>query len=140
MWTLRPAQMQDRARVTALWEAAGLGSITAQEWTALVAGTSATVIVADDAGVLVGAAVGSFDGWRAYIYHVAVVPDRQHEGLGRALMREAERHLERAGARRVYVMIHEENTAGLALASSSGYVPDGELALMKALVSAAALA
>ena len=50
-------------------------------------------------------------------------------------MRQAEEFLAEAGARYVYVMIPEVNTEGLALAASTGYLPDGDVVLSKRLAS-----
>jgi ribosomal protein S18 acetylase RimI-like enzyme len=95
------------------------------------------VLVAEAGGTIAGAGVATFDGWRAYIYHVAVSPRHRREGVGHDLMEEAEQYLVSAGARFVYVMVHEENTEGLALVGANGYLPDGDLVLTKPLASRA---
>jgi ribosomal protein S18 acetylase RimI-like enzyme len=135
MLQFRPGLPDDRHRVEALWEDVGLGTTTIGEWATLVAGPTATVLVAEEEGELIGAGVGSFDGWRAYIYHVAVAEKHRHSGAGRALIHELERGLAKAGAQRVFVTVAEENTAGMALAASSGYQPIGEVAFVKEFVS-----
>lgn len=130
--TMRQATEQDQALVCRLWEAAGLGRTEDREWAALVSAPSAAVIVAEaDGGELAGAAVSSYDGWRAYIYHVAVAPEFRHRGIGRALMEEAQRYLSDHQARRAFVMVNESNTAGLALAAMAGFAPDGDIVLAK---------
>ena len=79
--------------------------------------------------------VAAFDGWRAYIYHVAVAGDVRRQGLAHDLMAEAERYLLSAGARHVFVTVHEDNTEGLALVGATGYLPEGEIVLAKRLAS-----
>jgi ribosomal protein S18 acetylase RimI-like enzyme len=135
--TIRPAVHADHDAVVALWESAGLGRTATDEWEALIGGPTSAVLVAEAGGAIAGAGVATFDGWRAYIYHVAVSPRHRREGVGHDLMEEAEQYLVSAGARFVYVMVHEENTEGLALVGANGYLPDGDLVLTKPLASRA---
>ena len=133
MASVRRAQLHEREAVNALWDSAGLARIEQDEWRTLVTGMIGTVLVAEMDGRLAGAAIAAFDGWRAYIYHVAVGEAYRQRGIAHELMSRAERHLEDRGASNVYVMVDQQNTAGLALVGSTGYLPDGEMVLMKAL-------
>ncbi len=138
MAVFRRAERRDRARVLALWEEAGLERTQDDEWEALVDGPYNLVLVAQDADRIVGTVVATFDGWRAYIYHVAVAADRRRSGLGRQLMNAGEAHLRASGARRIYLEINQQNTAGLALAAEAGYLPEGDIVLEKELQPASA--
>ena len=131
MVAIRRAQLADQDALVDLWVEAGLGRIGEEEWNALIAHPSAVIFVAEDGEQMVGAAIASFDGWRAYIYHVAVAGPHRHRGVAKDLLQEAESFLFPEGARSIYVMVHQENTAGLALSASMGYVPGGELVLVK---------
>ncbi len=133
--TIRPMVTGDREQIAALWARSGLGDPASDEWLALADGDTTLILVAEAAGEVAGVAVASFDGWRAYIYHVAVASTQRRHGVAHALMRQAEEFLAEAGARYVYVMIPEVNTEGLALAASTGYLPDGDVALSKRLAS-----
>ena len=133
--TIRAAQLEDHDAVLALWDGAGLGRTTEDEWSALLSGATSVVLVAEREGAIVGAAVATFDGWRAYIYHVAVSPEYRRKGLGHELMQAAEQDLTAAGARYVYVMVPESNTEGMALVGSTGYLPEGDMAFTKRLAS-----
>ena len=130
MAAIRGAEHRDRERVLDLWERCELEPATGDEWEALL-GAARAVLVAEDGGQIVGSAVATFDGWRAYIYHVAVAPEDRAKGLGRELMEAAEGYLREAGARRIFIEVHQENTGGLALAASVGYLPQGEIVLEK---------
>ncbi|MEX0784568.1 MAG: GNAT family N-acetyltransferase [Dehalococcoidia bacterium] len=132
---MRPAEATDLARVQRLWEACGLAPAAADEWEALVAGPTTAVLLATDRDELLGSAIASSDGWRAYIYHVAVAPAHRGDGLGHRLMDQAEQYLLSAGARYVYVTVQQDNTEGLALAASQGYLPEGELVLVKRMAT-----
>jgi len=133
MISIRQAMQHDENEVLRLWDTSGLGKTAPDEWEALVGGATSAVLVATDAGDIVGTAVASYDGWRAYIYHVAVDPWRRREGIARALMLEAETYLIEAGARYVYTMISDQNTEGLALLGETGYSPEGDMVLAKRL-------
>ena len=131
MVAVRRAQLADHDALVELWVDAGLGRIGEEEWNALIAHPAAVIFVAEDGEQMVGAAVAFFDGWRAYINHLAVAAAHRRRGVAKDLLQEAESFLFREGARSIYVMVHQDNTAGLALSVSMGYVPEGELVLVK---------
>ncbi len=133
MAEIRHASLGDHDQILDLFTVAELGKMTEDEWDAIIASPSTVVFVTEEDQAVIGAAIASFDGWRAYIYHLALAPGHRRQGLAKALMAEAEGHLAREGARRVYVMVHEENTAGLALCAVLGYAPEGDVALVKEL-------
>ena len=51
------------------------------------------------------------------------------------MMSQAEQYLLSAGARYVFVTVHTDNTEGLALAASQGYLPEGEIVLAKRMAT-----
>jgi ribosomal protein S18 acetylase RimI-like enzyme len=132
---IRPAEAADREGVQRLWEASGLARATPDEWDSLMAGETSAVLVAEDQGEVAAAGIATFDGWRAYIYHVAVGDKHRRLGLAHRLIGEAEQYLLGAGARHVYVMVGESNTEGLALVGSLGYVPEDEMVFVKRLAT-----
>ena len=133
--SIRPAEAAEREQVQNLWEASGLSRTAIDEWEALTNGATTAVLVAHVGTEIVGAAIAAFDGWRAYIYHVAVAERARHQGIAYDLMGHAEQYLLSAGARHVYVMVDGENTEGLALVGSLAYLPEGDLVLVKKLAS-----
>ena len=134
MWSIRHATGEDHAAVDALWAMTGLHRMTVVEWSAFLEGRRSAILIAEDEGATIGTAVAAFDGWRSYIYHVAVHPTRRKDGIGRALMAEAERTLVEAGARNAYAMVSD--TGGLALIEGSGFSAEGETVLAKRLARA----
>lgn len=129
---MRLATSADHETIAALWEESRLPSVDIEEWDSLIASPNAMVILAEHEGALSGAVVASFDGWRAYLYHIAVVPGRRRSGVAEALMREAEARLRALGARGILTLVNESNAPGLALTRSLGYqVRPGELVLAK---------
>ena len=133
--SIRPAKATESPSIEALWESSGLSAAAPDEFDALMGGDTTAMVVAERDGEIVGAAIASFDGWRAYIYHVAVEKSLRNQGIAGELMREAEQYLLSAGARYVFVMVHEENTDGLALVGSEGYLPEGEMVMAKRLAT-----
>ena len=131
MWQIRPARQEDHDSALTLWSNAGMGRASEEEWRAIIAGPSATLLVAAEGGKLIGTAVTSYDGWRAYVYHVAVDPGARQRGVAKALMAEAEKQLRQRGARRIFALVNENNTAGLALCAAAGYEPEGDLAFVR---------
>ncbi len=132
---IRPADAAERDRIQAIWDEAGLGRTAPDEWDALMSGDTAVVLVAVDDQDIVGTAIAAFDGWRAYIYHVAVAGTHRRKGIGHQLMDAAEQYLLSTGARHVFVMVNDENTEALALVGATGYIPEGEIVLTKRLAT-----
>ena len=91
--------------------------------------------MAEEQGAVIGAGVAAFDGWRAFVYHVAVAPTHRHQGVGTALIKAAEREVRRRGARRIFALVNETMTDGLALCAGNGYEPEGDLVLVKELLT-----
>ena len=134
MLQIRVATLRDHTSIEALWSEALLPTVSTQEWETLIAGAAADVLVAEDDGGLVGAAVAAFDGWRAYVYHVAVDPVSRRRGVATALIEEAQSRLAAKGARVVYMLVHEANAHGLALVDAHGYESEvGELVFRREL-------
>src|SRR5262249_13551980 len=61
-------------------------------------------------------------GAAGYVQRLAVAPDAQHHGLGRALLNDGLRWLRSRGARRVYVNTQEDNERALALYLRAGFL------------------
>jgi ribosomal protein S18 acetylase RimI-like enzyme len=91
--TIEAAVAEDAAAVIALWQECGLTrpwNDPAADFALAVPGPASCVLVARDDGGLAGSVMTGFDGHRGWVYYLAVAPDRQRGGLGRALMAAAE--------------------------------------------------
>lgn len=130
---IHPATASDHAAVQQLWESNGLEAATSDEWDALMSGAMGAVLLAVYEGSIIGTGVATFDGWRAYIYHVAVHDEHRRHGIAHELLAAAEQYLMNAGARYVYVAVDQDNPEALALVGSAGYLPGGEMVLAKQL-------
>ncbi len=71
-------------------------------------------LVAEDDGRLVGTVIGGFDGRRGLVYHLAVVSEYRHQGLGSRLMDEIESRLRAKGCRKVYLLVKKGNNGSAA--------------------------
>ncbi len=71
-----------------------------------------TCFVAEEEGLIVGAIMAGNDGRRGYIYHTAVSPSRQKQGIGSQLVRAALSALQAAGITKVALVAFKKNEAG----------------------------
>ena len=102
----------DIETVAALWQRCGL----TQPWNDPAAdiafarrGPNSDILVGRYAGKLVATALVGHDGHRGWVYYVAVDPDAQGAGLGRAIMAAAEDWLRARGVLKVQLMVRPEN-------------------------------
>ena len=116
----------DYPGVHVLWQRAGLWMRPSDgpEATALkLERDPALFLVARDGdGAIVGTVMGGWDGRRAYVYHLAVLPERLREGIGSRLMDELEERLRRLGAVKAKLQILTDNEASRAFFERRGYL------------------
>ena len=114
MTAIRPYRGADEAAVVALWEECGL----TRPWNppegdiALLRETGhGEILLACDAGSVIGSVMVGHDGHRGWVYYLAVAPGRRQHGTGRALMQAAESWLGVRGIRKLELMIRRSNAA-----------------------------
>jgi ribosomal protein S18 acetylase RimI-like enzyme len=129
----RAARSEDRVAVNNLWQAGDMAVASDEQWRAITADGSARLLVAEENGVIIGAAIAAYDGWRAFAYHVAVASEHRRHGVATALLSEVENEVRRRGAQRIFILVHESRTEGLALAAAHGYEMEGDRAFVKEL-------
>jgi RimJ/RimL family protein N-acetyltransferase len=78
-------------------------------------------LVALEGGRIVGTVIGGWDGRRGWIYRMAVHPDCQRRGIGRALMAEVEGRLRSKGALAINAVYNETNVAASSFYEAIGY-------------------
>lgn len=79
------------------------------------------VLVAADADAVIGSVIAGYDGHRGWLYYLATAADRRGEGIGRALVAEAELRLLRLGCPKVQLMVRSTNADVLGFYDSLGY-------------------
>ncbi|GAA3333390.1 GNAT family acetyltransferase [Curtobacterium citreum] len=141
----------DTAAVVALWEACGLlrpwndpyrdiARKTAEQPELFLVAESTDATATDASATaapaaLVGAGMAGYDGHRGWVNYLAVHPDHQGTGLGRAFMAEFERLLLARGCPKVNVQVRAGNERVLGFYASLGYAEDHAVSLGKRLVA-----
>lgn len=127
-WQIRAFERRDTDAVVALWHVAGLTrpwndphedierKLQVQPELFLVAEAIST-----DDRRLVGTIMAGYDGHRGWLYYLASSPDLRGAGIGRALVKEAERRLLEMGCPKVQLMVRRGNETVLGFYDQLGY-------------------
>jgi len=122
--------MDDYPVVYVLWQRSGLWmrpSDGPEATLAKLARDPQLFLVARDAQAgVVGTVMGGWDGRRAYVYHLAVLPEHTRRGFGTALMDELERRFRELGAVKAKLQILTDNDASKAFFAARGYVLEAD--------------
>ncbi len=126
--TIAEFSMDDYAVVHVLWQRAGLEVRPSDGPEAalrkLARDPGLFLVARSDDGRVVGTVMGGWDGRRAYIYRLAVVPERRRQGIADALMDELEQRLRALGAVKAKLQILVENETSKAFFARRGYLPE----------------
>ncbi len=135
--TVRAFADGDREAVVALWREAFPNDPPRNEPNAIldrkVPLGDGLVFVAERDGAVVGAVVAGYDGYRGWIYHLAVDPARRGEGIGSELMRAAEVELAARGCPKVNLQVRTSNPEAVAFYESLGYSTDATVSMGRVL-------
>ena len=80
------------------------------------------LVARDGENVVVGTVMGGWDGRRAYVYHLAVLPERLRQGIGSVLMDSLEQRFRALGAMKAKLQILTDNDASRAFFKRRGYL------------------
>ena len=128
-FSLRPAVVADIDAVLRFWRSAAEDTNradTAEAVRYLLARDPDALILAEDAGEIVGSLIAGWDGWRCHLYRFAVQPERRRQGIGRALLAAAEHRFAAVGGRRADAMVLDDNAADRAAWAAAGYAHQPE--------------
>jgi ribosomal protein S18 acetylase RimI-like enzyme len=121
---IAPIEDADVAAVIALWQRCDL----TRPWNDPAAdialarrGPNSTILIGRDGDAVVATAMVGHEGHRGWVYYVAVDPDRQGSGHGRAVMAAAEDWLRQAGIAKLQLMVRPDNAKVQAFYESIGY-------------------
>ncbi len=121
---IRTYRDADQEAVLALWERAGIN----RPWLNLRAEIAekrkrdrSLFLVATDGDEIIGAVMGAYDGRRGWVYHLAVQPSWQRDGIGRALMQELERRMLRLGVSKLNLQVRNHNLVATGFYERLGY-------------------
>ena len=107
-----------------LWQAAGfrlLGDDDAGLATFADRNPGLFLVAATSGGIIVGSAMGAWDGRRGWIYHVATAATYRRSGVASVLVARIEARLAELGVARVNVLVREGNERGRAFWTAAGY-------------------
>jgi ribosomal protein S18 acetylase RimI-like enzyme len=107
---------QDMEAVVALWARCGLTrpwNDPRHDFLRATGVPNACVIIGTADNALVGTVMVGHDGHRGWVYYLAVVPELQRRGHGRALMAAAERWLRDREVPKIQLMVRETNAAAI---------------------------
>ncbi|MEN2747833.1 GNAT family acetyltransferase [Sphingomonas sp. T9W2] len=136
---IAPATPDDAAAVVALWQRSELTrpwNDPHADFARASTGATSTVLLARDDGDVIGSVMVGHDGHRGWIYYLAVTPDLQGQGIGRALFAAAEDWLRDAGAPKVQLMVRSDNAAALGFYAAIGLTRQDVVVLGRFLTNA----
>ena len=135
MTTIREFEPADGDALRALWTTFGFRLIADDDagLTRFAARNPRLFVVAEDASRIVGSVLGAWDGRRGWLYHVAVAPSHQRQGLAGELVGLVEGRLRDLGCPRVLVMVEAANEAALRFWITLGYERRDTVQLGKSL-------
>ena len=84
------------------------------------------LVARDAGGAIVGTVMGGWDGRRAYVYHLAVLPGRTRQGIATLLMHELEERFRSLGALKVKTQILADNEVSKAFFAARGYARESD--------------
>jgi ribosomal protein S18 acetylase RimI-like enzyme len=125
-WVIRTANPEDADRLLDLWAVAAENEGRPAEHDrqllpALLRRDADSVLLAEAGPALIGSLIAGWDGWRAHLYRLAVLPAHRRRGVGSALLAAAEQRLVALGARRLDAMVLDANELGGAAWTAAGY-------------------
>jgi ribosomal protein S18 acetylase RimI-like enzyme len=126
-------QMKDYDATLELWKAAGLVIRPGDD----ISGARMKLLRDPDLFLLarmeseiVGCVIGGWDGRRGWIYHLAVKPSYQRQGIATALLTEVEKRLAEKGAKKVNAQIYQSNEKSLKFFKTRGYETHTDLVMV----------
>ena len=135
---IRRFQSCDEQAVIQLWERAGL----TRPWNNPSKDIQRKQTVQSDwflVGLLneqiVASAMAGYDGHRGWINYLAVDPEHQRAGYGRAIVEHAEKLLHDAGCPKINIQIRKDNREAIAFYERLGFKEDAVVSLGKRLIS-----
>lgn len=129
---IEPLTEEHRDAAVALWRETGLTrpwNDPDADYAFALAGPTSTVLGAFDGDRLVGTAMTGHDGHRGWVYYLAVAPDAQRRGVGRALMEAAEARQRAQRVPAMNIMVRTTNAQALGFYERLGY-DRGEVVLL----------
>jgi len=134
---IRAFQPSDEAAVVALWERCRLTrpwNDPRKDIARKLAVQRELFLVGVMDGAVVATVMAGYEGHRGWVNYLAVAPEHQGHGLGRALMQEVEKRLRERGCPKLNVQVRTSNVEAMSFYRHLGYAHDEAVALGKRLI------
>lgn len=122
---IRKMQEDDIAQARMLWERVpgiSLSSVDAPEsLVVFLQENPKTCFVASKHNQLIGTVLGGNDGRRGFIYHLAVHPEFQRQGIGSELTETCLNAFRQLGIRKCHIFVLNDNSEGIAFWKHVGW-------------------
>lgn len=131
---IRPYESADRQDLIALWRACDLvvpKNDPDRDLDAKLDWQPELLLVGLFDGRLVATVMAGYEGHRGWLNYLAVHPDHQKAGLGRAIIAAAEERLAALGCQKINLQVRESNAAVIAFYRRLGYTVDAVVSLGK---------
>ncbi len=136
---IRPFDLTDSEDVIAVWEACRM----TVPWNdphkdiarKMQVNPELFLVAVVENGRIAGTVMGGYEGHRGWINYLAVSPDCQGQGIGRALMAEVEAKLAAMGCAKINLQVRTNNRAVIQFYGHIGYHIDDVISLGKRLIS-----
>jgi len=90
-------------------------------------------LVGEYRGLIVAAVVAGFDGFRGWVYHLAVESTDRRRGFGRAMMVAAEARLRELGCPKINLQVRTSNVEVIQFYRGLGYTVEERVSMSKRL-------
>ena len=91
------------------------------------------LVAESSSGKVVGTVMAGYEGHRGWINYLAVALAARRQGVGRALMNEAEKQLRAAGCPKINLQVRPDNRDVIAFYESIGFTVEGAISLGRRL-------
>jgi ribosomal protein S18 acetylase RimI-like enzyme len=120
---IRGARHDDLGAVLDVWRRAGAEPSVSDDLDSLrrLLEEGSCLLVAEVDGTIVGTLIAAWDGWRANLYRLAVVPELRRSGIALALVRHGEREMQHRGAVRLTAIVVEDQIDATRFWDAAGY-------------------
>lgn len=122
---IRPFRVRDRRAVIALWDEVFADDPPRNDPPAVIQRKLRVqrelFLVGEVGGAVVGTVIGGYDGYRGWIYHLAVDPANRRQGYGSDLVRAAEARMRARGCIKVNLQVRARNAGVVRFYEALGY-------------------
>ena len=137
---IRPMREADLDEMIAIWNAAGLRLSPSDTPAGMrrhvaLSGRYAIVLCTAD-GTIIGTLLGSYDGRRGWVNHLAVLPKYQHRGYAVRLIESLMKRLRAVGCEKINLLVIESNRTVVTLYEKVGFATDSNLFMARWLTDA----